>query len=540
MNAANTPFSYFSSRLGRDARRSDPPVVVWVPAVLVTALLLLPIAYLILRAAGTSAEVLEALLRPRTLQILYRTAALIAAVGGCSVLLAVPIAWLTVRTDLPLRRVITVLAALPLVVPSYVGAHLFLSALGPRGALQQMLELPFGIERLPSIYGFPGAALSLTMMSYPYVYLAVRGTLWRLDPSMEEAAHILGKSAAKTALLVTLPMLRPAIGAGFLLVALYVLSDFGAVAMFRYETFTWAIYLQYQAVFDRTGAAALSLVLVVFALLLLWTEMASRGSVRYARIGPGVSRVSRVVLLGNWRWPALLFCAVVLALALALPFGVLAYWIVLGAPALGGLGGLWKLIANSMYVSLIAAVATVVASLPIGLLAVRFGGRLSRWIEQAAYVSFALPGLVIALALVFFGAQYAPIIYQTLPLLILAYMIHFLPAALGPVRASMLNVSPTVEEAAKSLGRGPFGVLLDVTLPLIRPGLLSGASMVFLLTMKELPVTLLLAPLEFKTLATSVWTFSTSGHFAETAVPALALLTVSSIPMAFLLLSESE
>ena len=521
-------------------RLAGPPLVVWVPAVLATAVLLLPIAYLILRASGASADVWESLFRARTLEILLRTLGLIAAVGGLSVALAVPLAWLTVRTDLPYRRGIAVLSALPLVIPSYVGAFLLISALGPRGTLQQILQGPFGVQQLPSLYGFPGTVLCLTLLSYPYVYLGVRAALWKLDPSLEEAARSLGRSARQTLLLVILPTLRPAIAGGFLLVALYVLSDFGAVALLRYETFTWAIYLQYRGAFDRTGAAALSLVLAIFALALLHGEMATRGTDRYARVGSGVVRTPQIARLGGWRWPAFALSALVLAFALGLPVAMLAYWIVLGVMSGEQLDPVWQLATNSVYVSAIAAVVTAATALPVAVLIVRFRSVFSQWIEQASYVAFALPGIVIALALVFFGAQYAPFIYQALPLLILAYLIHFLPTALGSLRTALLNVNPNVEEAARSLGHGPLRALLEVTLPLVRPGLFAGMAMVFLLTMKELPATLLLSPIGFKTLATSVWSFAEAGFFARTAFPTLVLLAVSSIPMAVLITRDSR
>ncbi len=527
-------------RLGWGDRFAGPPLVLWVPAALVTAVLLLPIAYLIVRASGASAEVWESLFRPRTLEILLRTVVLIAAVGSLSVALAVPLAWLTVRTDLPYRRVSAVLAALPLVMPSYVGASLLISALGPRGTLQGILQEPFGVEQLPSLYGFPGAALCLTLLSYPYVYLGVRAALWKLDPSLEEAARSLGRSAGQTLFQVVLPALRPAIASGFLLVALYVLSDFGAVALFRYETFTWAIYLQYRGAFDRTGAAALSLVLALLALALLHGEIATRGADRYAKVGSGVARAPRIARLGPWRWPAFALCALLLALALGLPVAVLAHWIVLGVMAGERLDPVWQLAANSVYVSAIAAAVTTGAALPVAVLIVRFRSVFSRGIEQASYVAFALPGIVIALALVFFGAQYAPFIYQALPLLVLAYLIHFLPTALGSLRAVLLNVNPNVEEAARSLGRNALGTLLEVTVPMVRPGLFAGMAMVFLLTMKELPATLLLSPIGFKTLATSVWSFAEAGFFARTAFPTLVLLAVSSIPMVFLIARGSR
>lgn len=520
-------------------RRVPPPIIVWLPAAAVVALLLLPLAYLLLRAWGGTEELWFTLSRPRTLELLLRSVALVVTVTGACAAIAVPLAWLTVRTDLSFRGAITVLAALPLVIPSYVGAFLLLSALGPRGMLQQALS-PLGVTELPSIYGFPGAALSLSLLSFPYLFLIVRAALLRTDPSVEEVARSLGKTASQVFVGVTLPMLRPALAGGAVLVALYTLSDFGAVSLFRYETFTWAIYLQYRSAFDRTAAAVLSLVLVALALVVLTMESQTRGVERYARSGAGVARSSHVIALGPWRWPALSFCALVLALSLVLPIGVLVYWLALGLQAGERLDPVWEVTRNSLYVSASAAAVTTLAAVPLAVLTVRYRSAVARWIERAAYLSFALPGLVIALALVFFGAQYVPFIYQTIGLLVVAYLIHFLSSALASIRSSLLNISASVEEAARGLGQAPAGVLLHITAPLARPGLLASAAVVFLLTMKELPATLLLSPPGFKTLSTTIWSFAEAAFFARTAFPTLILLLASSIPMALLLLRETR
>ncbi|MGH2499096.1 MAG: ABC transporter permease, partial [Candidatus Limnocylindria bacterium] len=239
-------------------------------------------------------------------------------------------------------------------------------------------------------------------------------------------------------------------------------------------------------------------------------------------------------------WPAFAACALVIGVALLLPAGVLVHWVLQGVAAGEQLDAVWAWAAGSLYVSGLASVATTLAALPIALLAVRYASALARWADGAAQLSFALPGIVIALALVFFGAQYAPIVYQTVGLLVAAYVIHFLTSSLTSIRAALLSVDRSVEEAARGLGAAPLRVFLRVTLPLIMPGLLAGAAMVFLLTMKELPATLLLAPLGFKTLATSLWGFAEAAFFARTAFPALVLLLVSSIPMAVLVLRESR
>ena len=517
---------------------NGPSVILWAPALVIGAFLILSPVYLAIRSLGAGYEFWDALLRLRVLEILMRTLLLVGTVTAASIVLAVPLAWLTIRTDLPLARVWGVLATLPLVIPSYVAGFAVVVALGPRGMLQGFLEGPLGIERLPDISGFPGAMLTLTLLSYPYVLLTVRAALQRLDPSLEESSRGLGYSWRATFRRVVLPLLRPSVAAGGLLVALYTLSDFGAVSLLRYETFTWAIFIQYEAALDRTLGAAFSLVLVILALVFLGMETLTRGRSRYYRVDTGVARPPTIIPLGRWRWPATGFCAVVVTLSLALPMTVLVYWVVRGVGAGEPLLLVWDATWHSLYVAALASVAAVVAALPIAALSVRYPGLLSFLIERITYVGFALPGIAVALGLVFFGANFARFLYQNISLLILAYVILFLPAAVGSARTSFLQVNPSVEDAARSLGRPLFSVFTSVTLPLVRPGILAGAALVFLLTMKELPATLILRPIGFSTLATSIWGAASEAFFAQAAAPALLLILASSAPLAFLMLRE--
>lgn len=517
--------------------RDRPPIVVWVVALGVGAAMALPLVYLVLRTLGAGPEVWELLFRTRTAEIILRSLLLVVTVTGACMALAVPLAWLTVRTDLPLRRFWAVATALPLVIPSYIGGFLVIVALGPRGMLQQALA-PLGVERLPEVYGFPGAVLTLTLLSYPYVLLTVRASLWRLDPALEESARSLGRGPWETFLRVTLPLLRPAIAAGSLLVALYTLSDFGAVSMLRYETFTWAIYVQYESAFNRMIAAALSLVLVAFTLLLLFLEARTRSRAAYYRSAAGATTPPPQINLGRWKAPALFFCTLIVLFALILPMTVLLYWVGRGLSAGEPLLLLWGPGLNSITAAAWAAGATVAAALPVAFLSVRCPGRLSAAIERLSYVGFALPGIAVALALVFFGAHFARPLYQTMPLLVFAYGVLFFPAALGAVRSSLHQVSPHLEEVARSLGHSRWGVLRTVSLPLMRSGLLAGAALVFLLTMKELPATLILSPLGFKTLATAIWSAASEAFFAQAAAPALLLILISSVPLAFLARDE--
>ncbi|MEK7849148.1 MAG: ABC transporter permease subunit, partial [Chloroflexota bacterium] len=326
--------------------------------------MLLPLGYLVVRTAGAGGEVWDLVFRARTLEILGRTVLLMVTVTAGSIALAVPLAFLTVRTDLPGRRIWSILTALPLVIPSYVGAFVAVAALGPRGMFQQALE-PLGVERLPEIYGFPGAAITLTLLSYPYVLLTVRGALFRMDPALEETSRSLGMGPQATFRRVVLPQLRPAMAAGGLLVALYTLSDFGAVSLLRYETFTWAIYLQY-GTGARAVAAGLSLLLVALAGTVLAAEVGTRGKARYYRLG-GVSRAPATVPLGRWRWPGAVLCGLVVLFGLVMPVFVLAYWLGQGLLAGEPLRLVWSAAWNSASIAALAAGAAVMAAVPVAI-----------------------------------------------------------------------------------------------------------------------------------------------------------------------------
>ena len=513
--------------------------ILWVAASLVAIALLIPVVYLLLRALGAGDAAWEELISVRTARILGRTIWLAFSVTLCCGFLAVPLAWLTVRSDLPMRRMWAVLTPLPLVVPSYVGAYLMISVLGPRGLLQHWLE-PLGVQRLPDIYGFPGAFLVLTMLSYPYVLLSTRAALLRMNPAMEEAARNLGSGPWGTFWRVILPQLRPSLVAGGLLVTLYVLRDFGAVSLMRYSTFTRAIFLQYQSSFDRTMAAILALVLVLIAMTILAVDVRTRGRASYHGGDVGSVGSAVTVRLGLWRWPSFCFCFAVVTLALVMPAGVLFLWLVRGISAGVDLSSLWVSALNSLLTSGAAAGLALVAAIPVAVLSVRYVGRASSILERVSYAAFALPGMVVALALVFFGANYARPLYQTMALLLFGYVILFLPEVVGALRASLLQLSPSLEHAARTLGRGPLDVFRTITLPITWPGMAAGVVLVFLTAMKELPVTLILSPLGFRTLSTSVWSAVSEAFFARAAAPALLLIILSSLPMAMLVMRERE
>jgi iron(III) transport system permease protein len=520
-------------------RRTTPraPWFLSAGGLVIAFLALLPLSYLVIRAFGAEESAAAFLLRPRTFGVVAGTVALGLLVGAGTVGLGVPIAWLTTRTDLPGRRTWAVLTAIPLAIPSYVVGFAFLAFFGPRGTLQGLLA-PLGIERLPSIGGLFGAALVLTLVSYPYVSLAARAAILRTDPAVEESARLLGDRRTTVFRRVTLPVLVPAIAAGALLAMLYALSDFGAVSLLQFDSLSRAIYLQYGASFDRSLAAILALVLVVITLVLTWGETRLR-----ARAGSYASPARRpptIVALGRWRWPSILFLALVVGLALVVPVGTIGWWLLRGLAQGEPLRLVLDVALDSFLVGGASAVVAVVLALVVALLAARYPSRLASLVGSATYAGYALPGIVVALAVVFLATRAVPILYQTLALLVAAYAIRLMPQAMGGIRASLGQLGRGVEEAGRTLGDGPLRAFAQLTMPALRPALIGGAALVFLTVVKELPLALLLAPIGFDTLATEIWDAASSGFYARAAGPAALLLGLSVATVALLLRAEDR
>jgi iron(III) transport system permease protein len=324
---------------------------------------------------------------------------------------------------------------------------------------------------------------------------------------------------------------RPAIMAGALLVALYVLSDFGAVSILRADTFTRAIFIEFELGFDRTGALVLSNVLIALTVVLLVAEHLTRQrQARYAPVSAGARRPHAKARLGWLRWPSLVTLIAVSLLALGVPLINLAQRFTAGMSRPGSLAEIASAAANSLWISLAGAALTTLLALPIGILAARRHGRFAALIERLSYLTHALPGVVIGLSLVFFGVTVAFALYQTVWLLLLAYAALFLPLAVAAVTAAAGQSPPMLEDVARSLGRPSSTVWRTVTLPLAMPGIGAGAALVFITGMKELPATLLLRPTGMETLATRLWTYTTVASYAAAAPYAALLVLLTVIP----------
>ncbi|MDQ7034801.1 MAG: iron ABC transporter permease [Anaerolineae bacterium] len=509
-------------------------------SLVIVVLVLLPLAYLGIRAMGAGAEGLDYLTAKRTIRIMTNSLWLVIAVTVSAAAIGIPFAWLTSRTDLPLRRVWLILGLLAMVIPSYLAAVAYLAAFGPVGIVQSWLEPLFGIKRLPDIHGFFGAWLAITLFTYPYVMLPVRAAFLNTDPGLEEAGQSLGLNRWQVFWRITFPQLRPAMAGGMLLAAMYALSDFGAVAIMRYNAFTRAIY-EAQRGFRAERAALLALALVVFTLLLLAIEWRSNSGKANYRIGIGASRKAKTVKLGIWKIPAVIFCFLIVLISVFLPVSVMAYWTFSGIGQASPIDlNMPQLVVNTTSVSALTAFVAAIVAMPLALLAVRNKSRFNNTLVSLAYTGNVLPGIVIALALVYFAARYTTSIYQTVPLLILGYATRFLPFSIGATRSALTQVNPKLEEVAHSLGLSRWQVIWRVTIPLAKTGILGGAALIFLSVMKELPTTLILRPIGFETFSTRIWSFYNEAFLPQIGLPGFMLMGVSALGLILILWHDKQ
>ncbi|WP_435358212.1 ABC transporter permease [Haloarchaeobius sp. DFWS5] len=510
------------------------PLGLALASAVVGIVVVLPLLWLFVAAGEVSLpQAFDLLTRDTTTSVFVNSAVMVTGVTLFSVLIGVPLAYLTVRTNLPGRRIWTILVTLPLVIPSYIGAFVFTAALGPRGQLQGLLE-PYGVESLPAVEGLEGAVLILTLYTYPYVYITTRAGLKTVDMSLVDAARTLRHTRVEAIRRVVLPQLRPAIAAGSLLTALYALSDFGTPAIMRYPVFTTVIQSE-----TNTGnlslAAILSIQLIAVTVFILFVESRLRSAEKFTTGRQGGR--ATLARLGHWKWPALAFCGSVVLVALVVPVVVLVGWL------LGGPNENWRLpfefqyLWNSVTLSVAAAAVATLAGLPVAYLSAKYDTTPGELFERLSYVGYAAPGIVVGFAFVYLTTRTLPSFYQTLPVLVFAYVVRFLPQSVGSTRASFLQVNPSLPEAARTLGRSSVGAFRAITLPLAAPGLLGGAALVFLTTMKELPATLLLQPSGYKTIVTHIWQAHKNQAFYDAAFPALILLGVSAVSI-FVILSQ--
>ena len=477
-------------------------------AVVAAVFSLTPLSYLAIRLTEFGADkVIENVFRPRSLELLGNSLLLAASVSISAVVVGGFQAWLTARTSIKGRAVIAVLAALPLAMPSYVTAYAFTALFG-------------------GFKGFFAAWLVLTIGTAPYVYLAVSAALIRSDAATEEVARSLGSGRWRVFSKVTWPTVRPAAVSGAMLAALYTLSDFGAVSILSFDTFTRAIYSAFRSGFDRSGAASLAAILVVLTIVLLLIEPALRG-----KAVPTDSRVRRTSLINlGWFTPIAISLAAVWALvSIAIPTYSLIRWNQTGLSQVDT-GEVTRALINSIGYAFGGGLIAVVFGLAVSVLFVRWRSKLTIAFDRSIWITHAVPGIVVALALVFLSNRLLPQIYQTSILVLIAYLILFLPNAIAAMQTPISQAPRSLDEIAASLGASRLQTIRRVIIPIAGPGILAGAALVSLSVLKELPATLLLRETGVETLATRLWNETSVSAYAAAAPYALLLVVVAGIP----------
>jgi len=455
----------------------------------------------------------------RNLEILSNTLLLMLFTSLGAVFIGLPLALLLTYVKIPWQRFWLILLSAPLALPSYLGAFTFYAAFGTGGEIENVTRIT-----TPALDGLFGSSLIMALYTYPFVLLSTRAALSSLDASQVYAARTLGMSLLSSIWYVVLPRIRNGIAAGTLLAAMYALSDFGTPAIMGLDTFTREIYVEYNA-FGLSQAAMLSLQLLVIVALILYLEAKVKGS----QESPG-----RHLTFWPKPWQAnllLLTTLPVVILSIILPLAIFFLW--LWRDGTGNFDFSYAL--NSAYASLLAAFFAVVLALPLAYAAIK--GTVGRVMERITFIGFGIPGIVMGTALVYAGLKLT-FLYQTLALLILAYVLRFLPLAIGTIRSSTENLDRSLVNAARVLGASPKEAYQRITLPLTMRGIVAGAALVFLEVMRELPATLLLGPIEFETLATYLWRVYEAGYFGRAAIPGLILIFISGIGLAIMFSTE--
>jgi iron(III) transport system permease protein len=509
------PSSLARQRQSRAGRRPARPSALGLVSALVLFCVGVPLIFVVVQALhagwGTARVLLS---RPLVRTLIEHSIALAAAVTAATSVIGFGAAYLIERTDLPFRRVVGFTLVLPLAVPEFVQGFSWVSL-------------------TTNVRGYWGAVLVMSCSLYPLAYLPVAASLRRSDPCLEEVARSLGHSRWSVLRRVTMPLLRPALGGGALLVCLYLFGEYGAFAALRYQTFATAIYTQYRVAYDTASAAVLSLVLCAVALVLVAAEARAGRGQRRTRAnsdGRGPARLK----LGWARWPALLSLIGLLAVALGVPLTALAYWFYRGNSSTLPSSSIVSEARATLEYALAAAVVATAAAIPLALYSWRRRSGLALAIERGAYLTRALPGIAVGLSIVYVTIHFVPSVYEKPPMLVAGYVALFFPLALTGVRAGLANVPPGVEEVARSLGVAPWRVLLRVTLPLIAPGIGVAAALVTLSASTELTATLLLRPIGTDTLATQFWTYTTGLAYGAAAPYAAVMIGISIIPVVLL------
>ena len=522
----------------------------WYPiAFAIAALVLLPLSVLLLSWHEVDGEIWAHLWDTQMPRLLGNTLLLVSGVSVGVVLLGVSLAWLTSLCEFPGRRWLDWALMLPFAIPAYVLAFVFVGLLDFAGPLQSLAREWFGSGiRFPRVRSTGGVITVLVLVFYPYVYLLARSAFLAQGKGLMEAARALGQSPWQAFWRVALPMARPAIGAGLALAMMETLADFGAVSVFNFDTFTTAIYKTWYGFFSLTSATQLASLLLLAVMLVLYGERRARGAARPANERARSAALYR--LTGIKAFAASAWCGLVFLCAFIIPLLQLLVW-------------LWQrgrfdlderyagMILHTLYLGAIAALITVSVALLLAFARRQAPVRSIRSAVSLANLGYALPGSVLAVSIMlafsyldrhmviplssWLGAGGKPILLGSLGALLLAYLIRFMAVAFGPLENALARIRPSLPQASRSLGVGGPALFFRVYLPLLLPGTLSAALLVFVDVLKEMPATLLMRPFGWDTLAVRIFEMTSEGEWARASLPALTLVLVGLLPVVLLI-----
>ncbi|HJM37760.1 MAG TPA: iron ABC transporter permease [Acidimicrobiales bacterium] len=524
---------FLTSNTARHNQRA--PLALKVTALITAFLFACPAIYLVWRNITSDSDPLKVLFSEQTLSPLIRTINLTIVVTLSAAILGTGLAWLTIRTDLPSRRILKIILPLPLVFPTFVGAAAFIRTLNPGGLANNLVE-KIGIEKTLELHGLFGAWLVLTLFTYPYVFLPVAARLKNLASSLEESARLLGDSSWSTFRKIILPQIASSLLAGSLLVFLYTISDFGAVQLMRYDTLTRAIWTT--RLNNQPVSFALAVILLTFAALAVIIEtLISR---RFRKPDTSTQAETVLISLGKWKPIAITASWLVVFLALITPTIALGDWAADGLlrefrggrPLFIDFEDIIEPTINTAWISMLTALIAAAIVLPVSYLVARYKSSIGNTANAIMTSTFAMPGLLIALSMFFWtlkNSWAAEHLRGTIFILIFAYLVRFSAQALGPARASVASIPPSLEDASQVLGASKIKRFFTIDIPVVAPGLLAGSGLVLLSTMKELPITLLVAPFEFPTLTTKIFQSFEDAFVAEGGLLALILVLLSAV-----------
>jgi len=520
----------------------------WTVSAIVAAILVaVPIAAILSESFKPSGEIMGHLVSTMMTRLVLNTIVLTGGVAILTLIIGVSLAWLTAVCEFPGRRILSWLLLLPMAVPTYVMAFTFMGLMDFSGPLYRLLTAA-GLPAPSDPRSAWAVILVMSLSLYPYVYLLSRSAFLSMGIRGMEAARSLGVSPLKAFFSVALPMARPWIAGGVMLVIMEVLADFGAVSIFNYDTFTTAIYKSWFGFFSLSAAAKLSGILVVFAMSVLLAEQKMRSKMRFTTMGREQGDSDRFVLTGSSKFAALFYTGAVVSVAFLVPVGQLVVWCI-SSFAQEFDQGYWTDLGHTVLLGTLAAGLVCAAALVLSYAARLHSKGLVRHLVRTSTLGYALPGTVLAVGVVipsagvdnllasvtdFLGLPLLPAIQGTVPVMLAAYMVRFMAVGFNPVDSAMHRVTRSIDETARTLGTRGLGLLRRVYVPILRGGILTAGVLVLVDVMKEMPITLMTRPFGMDTLAVKIFNLTSEGEWHRAALPAVTLVLTGLIPVALL------